>query len=470
MSKESALVKRTAIYAVGNFGSKFLAYVMVLVYSYYITPEDMGYYDLILTTISMVQPLVLFQINDGVYRYLVDAKKEAQGGIIGNGFQFLCLTTLAGEIGLLVICSFMELQYAPWIGGLLASTMFFAFLQDVVRGLGQSKLYAAVGVLNSLVMLGCETVGLMVFDLGVAALLISKVLANGVCIAVMLVKVTETRGVFTSGMRRDTLFPLLKYSAPLVPNTIGWWVVNSSNRYIILGFLGAASNGIFSMANKFPTILTTVTSIFYLAWQESAIKEYHTPNRDAFFSNVFQKYYVLLLTLCLCAVPATRFVIEGFVSPEYRSAWQYTGFLYLGAAFSALCSFLGMGYQISKETMRSLTTTVFAAVVNVTMNLVLIQFVELHAASFATFVSYLILFLIRIRHTKRYFTLHVEWRTFCLLTASVLGMTGITALLPNLWLCLPVCLIGATVLLVMNRGLILPLIKRVLKKGEHRNG
>ena len=101
------------------------------------------------------------------------------------------------------------------------------------------------------------------------------------------------------------------------------------------------------MANKFPTILTTITSIFYLAWQESAIQEYNSPNRDKFYSEVFKKYYILLFTLCLCAIPATRLVIELFVSEAYKNAWEYTGFLYLGAAFSALSSFLGMGYQIS---------------------------------------------------------------------------------------------------------------------------
>ena len=67
-------------------------------------------------------------------------------------------------------------------------------------------------------------------------------------------------------------------------------------------------------------------------------------SRDKFYSEIFKKYYVLLFTLCLCAIPATRFVIELFVSESYKHAWRFTGFLYLGAAFSALSSFLGMGF------------------------------------------------------------------------------------------------------------------------------
>ena len=62
MSREKELVKKTGIYAVGNLGAKVLSYVMVLVYSYFILPDEMGYYDLIITTVAMIQPLVIFQM------------------------------------------------------------------------------------------------------------------------------------------------------------------------------------------------------------------------------------------------------------------------------------------------------------------------------------------------------------------------------------------------------------------------
>ena len=459
------LIKKTAVYAVGNFGSKILAYVMVLVYSYYITAEDMGYYDIILTTISMVQPLVLFQINDGVYRYLIDAKKQMQSTIVGTGFRFLCLTTLAAEVLLIGLNFFVELQYPVWIGALLASTMFFVYLQDVIRGLGKSKLYAAMGILNSVVMLGCEVVGLLLLKLGVQALVISKVIANLTCILVMLICEKEAASGLRIKLQWQQLSPLLKYSAPLVPNTISWWIVNSSSRYIILGFLGTSFNGIFSMASKFPTILTTITSIFFLAWQESAIKEYNSPNRDSFFSDVFRKYYTLLFTLCICAIPATRIVIELFVAQEYKISWQYTGFLYLGAALSALCSFLGMGYQISKETGRSFATTVFAAALNIGVNILLVQVIGLYAASFAAFASYLFLFAIRIKHTKRYFTLSVNWLRFALLFVGVLAMMAFVYMAGSVWSSMILSLVAVAILAWQNKELVLPLLLKMKNLG-----
>lgn len=464
MNKHSSLAKNTLIYAIGNFGSKFLAYVMVLVYSYYITPEELGYYDVVLTTISMIQPLVIFQINDGVFRFLVDSDKYQQTAIVGNVMKFLCITTIASELVFAIFCGFVNVQYAVWIGLLLVTTMFFVLMQDIIRGLGLNKEYAAYGVLNSVVMLVLEAVGLIALHMGVEALLISKVCAYGACIITMFARHRELSQALREKISKKVLGPILKYSAPLVPNTICWWVVNSSDRYIILFALGAAYNGIYSMSTKFPTILTMVTSIFYLAWQETAIKEYNTPERDRFFSDIFQKYYVLLFSLCLCAIPATRIVIELFVSDAFKDAWKYTGFLYLGASFSALCSFLGMGYQISKETARSLATTIFAAILNFGVNIACVEFIGLQAASFSTFAAYLFLLIIRLRHSKRYFTLTICWKQFIILfVASLLFMT-LTFVVPNLWLCAAMTGIAVIILVKCNYEIIAPYMQKVIKR------
>lgn len=463
MDSKSKLAKNTAVYAIGNFGTKILSYIMVLVYSYFIAPNEMGYYDLVLTTISMIQPLVIFQINDGVFRYLLDSDKNSRYSVISNSFKFLCFTAVISEGVFCIICTFYNLKYTLWIGLLLLSTMFFTLLQDIVRGLGKNKKYALYGILNSAVMLVIEVIGLVFLKLGVQALIISKVLSYMVCIIVMLIENPEIYLSLKNKFNYAEFKPILKYSAPLVPNTVCWWVVNSSDRYIILFFLGTAYNGIYSMANKFPTILTTITSIFYLAWQESAIQEYNSPNRDKFYSEVFKKYYILLFTLCLCAIPATRLVIELFVSEAYKNAWEFTGFLYLGAAFSALSSFLGMGYQISKETQRSIVTTVFAAALNIIINIMCIKFIGLHAASFSTFVAYLFLMVIRVYHSKRYFNLAVNWYCFILLFVSVLIFMYITINIRNVLCCLPLEIVGIILLLILNKSLYFPIFKKIRK-------
>lgn len=469
MSQESNLARKTAIYAIGNIGSKILAYVMVLVYSYYINPSDMGYYDLVLSTVAMVQPIIIFQINDGVYRFMIDGKHGKNKNIIGTSYRFISLTTLLSEIIFAVVAFFANLEYPVWVGLYLATTIAYVFFHDAVRGIGKSKMYAFCGIFNSLIMLSSEVIGLIFLNMGVLALLVSKVIANFLTILLIIFKNKDFQDAFRSKFDKRTFKSLLSYSAPLVPNTVCWWIVNSSDRFIILFFLGQSFNGIYSMSNKFPTVLTTITSIFYLAWQEEAIRGYDSPNRDEFFSKIFHKYSTLLFSMCLCAIPATKIVIELFVSDSYKNSWQFTGFLYLGAAFSALCSFLGLGYQISKETKRSVTTTVVAAGINILINILCVKFIGLHAASISTFLAYLFLFVIRIRHTKRYYTLSIKWTKFIILFLS--SMFIIAATFVSNWLFVDILLgvIGTVVMFILNVSLVKSVFYSIKKKFRRKN-
>ena len=80
---------------------------------------------------------------------------------------------------------------------------------------------------------------------------------------------------------------LLKYSLPLLPNAVCWWLLGSSSRLFIEHFLGLEANGIFAVAMKFSTILETFSVIVYQAWQETAIKQYGAADRSKFFSRIF---------------------------------------------------------------------------------------------------------------------------------------------------------------------------------------
>jgi len=464
MSQGSTLVKKTGIYAIGNIGSKILSYIMVFVYSYYITSEELGYYDIIMTTVSMLQPIVTMQLQDGLYRYLVGSPLDRQQAVLKSGFRCLMLTTVLSELIYVVVIIFFPVKYPVLIALYFATTVFYVALQDSVRGLGNSKTYALIGILNSAVMLIVEVIGVVVLKMSVEALMLGKIIANAICIIILLIKQRELRCIAKKGADKAVTLELLKYSTPLVPNTICWWVVNSSDRYIIAGFLGTAANGVYTMSNKFPTILTTITSIFYLAWQESALKEYNSENRDAFFSGVFHKYFVLLFTLGICAIPATRVVVESFIAKEYRSAWMYTSFLYLGAIFSALCSFLGIGYQISKETKKSLFTTIFAAVINAGVNVALINFIGLQAAALSTFVAYFFLFIIRIKHTKRYFSLSVKWWYFIILFALMAGMAVLSYFIDIMWVQIILLIAAFAFMCFANRKIFFAFINKFKKK------
>ena len=463
MSKESKLIKNTAIYAVGNMSSKVLAYIMVMIYSHFINPSDLGYYDIVIST-SLLLPIVTFEVHEGVYRLMVGRSQYGNDEIVGTSIKFLVFSASVSAFILIAISFWVDIKLLPLILFYLISFVLYGYLQIVVRGCFENKFYAFLGVLNSVITLVSQFIGIVLLNKGIAALIFSLSFANTICILVVLFKFNFIVKSFPKRFNKMLLKEVLYFSVPIIPTTICWWVVDACDRYIILFGLGTEYNGTYAIATKFPAIITTLTSIFYLAWQESALREYESEHRDEFFSDVFHKYHRILLSACICCIPAVRVVIELFISSAYSEAWKFTGPLVLSTVYLALSSFLGLGYQISKETGLSTITSVIAAVVNVLINFAFIKTLGLHAASISTLVSYFVMFAIRVKQTKKYFNIDYNVKElitgpiFCVLLIAV---TFFTKSLLMVILETVVCVIVAC---FINMDLLKPMVCKFVKR------
>lgn len=75
---------------------------------------------------------------------------------------------------------------------------------------------------------------------------------------------------------------------------ISWWVNGLADRYVLIFFCGIASNGVYSVASKIPSILNIFQNIFSQAWMLSAVREF-----DAEDKNGFLPKYLTYIMLCL---------------------------------------------------------------------------------------------------------------------------------------------------------------------------
>lgn len=454
MNREQKIIKNTIAYTIGNLGSKILAYVMVLVYTHYITSSELGYYDIVITTISLLQPIVLLMFDDGVYRWLIDDNQKNKKEILSTCIKTVSFTTGISVLLFLILNIEFHFEYLFGIVSFFVSSLIYQIILNSVRGLSNTKLYAFSGILNSFLLLIFEIFGIIILEMGVDALFVSKSLANILTIIYIYIKQPDFRRILSVPFNNELANDIARYSLPLIPNNISWWIVNSSDRYIILFFLGTAANGLYSIANKFPTVVNTITGILYFAIQESMLKEYKASDRDGFYSTIFDKYFTILFAFVFCGIPSTRMVIELFVDDSYKAAWMYSGFLFISTVYSAFSGLLGIGYQISKETKRSLFSTVGAAIVNIVFNILFIQFIGLHAASLSTLLAYVFLFFIRLRHSKRYFIIQVNWIKFLFVNVITFIFLVLTYIIDSIIGCVVLTLIAVCMAMYLNKDIL----------------
>lgn len=70
------LVKNVLLFALSNFVPKVLSFLLVPVYTSYLTTQDYGTSDLIITTASLVVPIFTVSIDNAVIRFTIENKQD----------------------------------------------------------------------------------------------------------------------------------------------------------------------------------------------------------------------------------------------------------------------------------------------------------------------------------------------------------------------------------------------------------
>ena len=168
----------------------------------------------------------------------------------------------------------------------LASGMHSLCLQ-FVRSQGHVKLFAFDGILNTLLTIGFNILFLVGLNMHVTGYLMSTVLADALCTLFLFTVCRLWNYLRFRQLNRTLTQGMLKYSIPLIPTTILWWITNVSDRYMVKYMLGDFENGLYVVAYKIPTILVLVSMVFADAWQMSAVSEDRATRSD-FFGKVFR--------------------------------------------------------------------------------------------------------------------------------------------------------------------------------------
>lgn len=69
MSQIKKLAMNTVIFGIGNLGSKLLIFLLIPIYIYFLTPEQLGEADLVVSTVTLFIPLVTLRVAVAVIRF-----------------------------------------------------------------------------------------------------------------------------------------------------------------------------------------------------------------------------------------------------------------------------------------------------------------------------------------------------------------------------------------------------------------
>ncbi|RAO99455.1 hypothetical protein PW5551_03825 [Petrotoga sp. 9PW.55.5.1] len=432
MNQYKSLIKNSFLFAIGSIGSKAISFFMLPLYTRMLTTSDYGQLDILQTTISLLIPLVTFQVVEAVFRFSVDMRdKDSASKVLTNGI-FLCLIGMLITILLFPIFNNFEpfATYTTMFYLIMFLTIFHGIIKQFVRGLEKIKTFVAADLIYTGSFVAFNIVFLVNLRMGLRGYFLSMVLAHLIAIIVLIIFANVFKYLNLKSFNKKLLKTMLIYSIPLIPNGLMWWVMNVSDRYILTYFLGFDATGIYSVSYKFPSLITLVNGIFFMAWQLSAMQEYGKDGYDNFYKNIFGALSSFLLLITAIVLLILKPLMSVFVADAFYESWKYVPLLLVGTIFQAFSSFFGTNYTASKKTKGAFTTSVYGAIVNVGINLLLIPIWGIQAAAFSTMLAYLTMWFMRVFDTKKFVKIKIDWKSLIfsivLIGIQILGLYTIT--------------------------------------------
>ena len=229
--------------------------------------------------------------------------------------------------------------------------------------------------------------------------------------------------------------------------------MNSSDRLILSFALGAAANGLLAVSHKFPAIYMTFFNIFQLAWHETGTVHYFDEDRDAFFSDMLEKVSSIFSTFCLAIIVILPLVFGLFVNASYHDAYYNIPIYLIASLFNVVIGLLGVVYVATKKTGEIAKTTIFSAVINIVVNLILIKKIGLYAASISTFVGYMVTMGYRIVDVKKYINIKYNIKQY-LLISIILVLGTIVYYMENMLLSIITLPVFVIIAILMNKEIV----------------
>lgn len=465
-NKYKFLLSNTVLFFISSFSSKFLVFLLMPIYTAVLSPEEFNTVDLVTQTANLLIPMVSLGVPNSIIRFGVDKKYSKKG--------VFTVAALAYLVGYMVLLAFYPLivkitfvnQYVRFLYLYLLCSCLRTLVQQFTRAKTYTRLYAIDGILATVNTLILVYVFLVKLHLGAMGYIMATIGADFLSVVFLSVIGGVWKYFDLKKATPRLAKEMLSFCLPLIPTGIFWWITNVSDRYLVTMMVSSAASGIYAISYKIPSIMNVLSTIFTEAWQISAVQEGENKDSKRFFKRVFRAYQGIIFSAGAGLILLCKFVTKIMVAQKYYDAWKFIPVLIMATVFSCFSGFLSSIYMVNKDGKSNLFTMMAGAFSNIGMNLVMIPRWGAQGAAIATFISYLLVFVLRVRGTKKIIDIDISP---VFMTMNVLLMTALSVIMLKEYTAWAVMASVVTAVVVaINAVPLISFVMPMLKKFLHR--
>lgn len=395
------LFESTVWYAGGNIILRAANFLLLPIYSHFITPEEFGVISLLLAFYAIASAVYQFGLPAALTKFYLDKNQSNQKIIFSTAFWFLLffglslglvLFLLGDILTLLLIGDSGSRQLFNIILVILIVESIASYAMQLLKTKEEAKRTVVINAIGAVANIILTLILLVQYEFGISAILISQ-LVGAVIIAVVTLSISKRELIFT--FDKKLFYEMTKFSLPLMIGGILTACVDFMDRFFLDLYLAKEEVGLYSFAYRIAIVMNLFVIGFRTAWTPRSIAEYNSGNYEHTFGKYFSALISSLLVFFLLIALFAKYLFEIKIGNEFLFNQEYIlgitilPFVLLGYLFNGLISFYSFYPFVSGKGYHFLISDAIAFATNIVFNLLLIPKYGLTGAAIATSFSFM---------------------------------------------------------------------------------
>ncbi|MCX8057320.1 MAG: polysaccharide biosynthesis C-terminal domain-containing protein [Ignavibacteria bacterium] len=416
------LGKETAIYGISTILSRFLNFLLVPFYTNVFTQAEYGIITNVYAYIAFFYIIYLYGMESAYFKFASSKELGNETETFSTAFNSVFITSLifSSIISLLknpISSLFSLTEEHEIIVNLVAGILFFDAISNIIfarlRFHNKAMKFATFKTINIVFTVLLNIVLILKLNFRMEGVFISNIVASFLTFILIIPDLIKS---YKLKIDRRILIGLLKFGLPFIPSGFAAMVTNVIDRPILLALTDASTVGIYQANYKLGIFMMLYVSMFQYAWQPFYLKKAKEQNAKELFARVFTYFTIFGLTifvfLTLFIEDIIRIRVFGYylIGKNFWSGVYIVPIVLLGYLFNGFYINFVAGLQIEKKTQYLPFVTGLGAIVNLVANFLLIPFLGMLGAAYATLVAYLSMAVYQYKLSQKFYEIKYEWR------------------------------------------------------------
>ncbi|MDD4991719.1 MAG: polysaccharide biosynthesis C-terminal domain-containing protein [Paludibacter sp.] len=441
------LAKDTAIYGVSSILGKFLNWLLMPFYTFFLSggPSDYGVVTNLYAWTSMLLVILTYGMETGFFRF-ANKNKENERDVYGNTMLSVGFTSLIFILLCFVfqtpISNFLDYanhpEYITMMGVTVAIDAFacipFAYLRYTNRPIKFAvlkMLYVIFNIaFNIFFLVACpwlmhhapETISWFYNpQCGVGYVLVSNVLATIIQTLIL------APHIFIGTFKVDfqVLKPILKYSFPLLILGIAG-IMNQNLDKILFPFLrpgelGKTELGIYGATSKIAMVMMMFTQAFRYAYEPFIFAQQKDKNSLKTYADAM-KFFILFSLLIFLGMVLYIDIFKFIIQKSFWPGLNVIPIVLMSFIFQGVFFNLSLWYKLTDKTIYGAWFSVLGTIIIVLLNIIFVPKYGYIASAWAAFICYSVVMIVSYYYGQKNMPIRYDLKTIGL-------YTGVTVLL-----------------------------------------